>query len=190
MPQDYAMQLPPHEVPAFVASSLQAGFKQEEIAAALGCSPSYISQVLAANPQLAAAAQQADSQYEDIDAAYDRIERNALECLEKSLSTISDPMKLLRVASEVNRAKRRSHAPKGALETQAPNSSTTVQLQMSTAILQRFVFNEANQAVALKTVQPNGTEAQTRMLVTATQDQLKELAAEYAQAQAPSIADM
>lgn len=162
------MQLPPHEIPAFVTDCIAKGFSQAEIAASLGVSESYISQVITANPSIAQAVAQANAAFADIDALYAEIELNALIALKQRLNLIKDPMALLRLATSINATKRRS-VPTDALPAQGGN--TYVQLNLPQATMQQFVFNSANQAVALE------GGAGTKALVTATTQQLEQLSA-------------
>jgi len=175
------MQLPAHELPAFISKCLQEGFTNVEIADALGCTESYISQLIAANPALQAAAQVVDTRYEDIDNLYIKLELRALQELEKRMSLVSKPMELVRIAQAINSAKRRGSAPKGALEhSNAPIVNITVPQQVA---VQQFQFNAENQAIAI-----TGDNGQQRALITASSKQLSELSAmmakDAAQAQA------
>lgn len=160
------MQLPPHEVPAFVSDCLSQGFAQHEIAAALGVSESYISQILAANPSIAQ--NNGNAAFTDIDALYADIELTALQELKKKLNLIKDPMALLRLATSINATKRRSVATD---ITPTTVNQTVVQLTLPRATLQQFVFNSNNQAVAIQ------SDTETKPLVTATAGQLESLAA-------------
>ena len=160
------MQLPAHEVPTFVADCLAKGFAQKEIADALGVSDSYISQIIATNPSIAQ--NDADSAFASIDKLYADIELEALTQLHKRLNLIKDPMALLRLATAINATKRRS-VPTDI--TPSTVNQTVVQLNLPKATLQQFVFNSANQAVAIQ------GDAGTKPLVTATTAQLEQLSA-------------
>ena len=170
------MQLAAHELPAYIEQCLQQGFKAVEIAAALGCSESYVSQLIAAHPKLQAAKAGLDSAYEDIDSLYDRIEKRALEELEKRMAVCTKPMELVRIAQAMNIAKRRSKAPVGALEAGGNGTTVTVTVPQQVAV-QQFQFNAHNQAIALV----GGDGVEQRQLLTATPQQLNTLAAAVAQ---------
>lgn len=82
------------------------------VAERLGCTTSAITQALQADPALQQQVMEArlvaakSGLY--LDEKYDKLEKTALEQLEKVLPYVSDPMKLARVAQTMNAAKRRA----------------------------------------------------------------------------------
>lgn len=168
------MQLPAHELPSYIAQALREGFTQKEIAASLGCSESYISQVVAAKPELAMAKERQDEIFGDIDAMYNTIELNALQELNRRMTIVKDPMQLVRIACAINAAKRRSAPAREALLGGGGNTQV-VQISMPSTVVHNFQFNQHNQAVALQG--ENGTIE--RQLITASNTQLTELAARF-----------
>lgn len=169
------MKLPASELPSYIAQALEEGFTQKEIADSLGCSESYISQVITANPKLQQVKQKQDGIYEDIDEMYATIELNALKELNRRMAVVTDPMQLVRIATAINAAKRRS-APKGMAIENGGNSAASVTINMPQTVMHNFQFNGNNQAVAL--TREDGTVE--RQLVTATSGQLNELSAQFA----------
>lgn len=163
----------PNELPAYITSCLADGFSQEEIAAALGVTPAYISQ-LCAQHELCVPAQPA---FADIDSLYHDIEKQALEQLKRTLSTIGDPMKLARIAQSMNATKRRSMSN----HPSERQPTTVVQLNLPTAAAAQFVFNGSQEAVAWK----QGDKL--NQLITCTTTQLDNMAA-AALARKPALA--
>lgn len=170
------MQLPAHELPAFIVECLQQGFEQKAIADALGCSESYVSQLIAARPELRQAKQQLSDRYADTDALYDKIEQEALKQLEMRLATCTKPMELVRIAQAMNAAKRRSLPVEvGA----GAGAGTVVHVTIPQQVaVQQFQFNAHNQAIALTATDGK----QERALITASTEQLDRLAAAVAAA--------
>lgn len=162
--------LSPKELPAYIAECLAQGFTQKEIAQALDVTESYISQVIAAHPELKDKNAQIQQAYEEIDTLYVEIEKEALLALKKSLNLVKNPAALLRIATGINATKRRGNFGLGLGHTEQ-QPQTTVQLNMPTAIISQFVFNSANQAIAI------GSGENSIPLVTASTKQVEELAA-------------
>lgn len=138
--------------PALTATESKAltllgqGFAPEMVATAIGVSPARISQLLS---QDEFAQQVAELRYRQLashterDSKYDTLEDQILDRLRQSLSMVFDPMKLAKLLSVVNSAKRRGAAAPEHLTTQ----QTVVQLNIPTAILQQFQVNVNNQVV-------------------------------------------
>lgn len=129
-----------------VLTLLGQGFAPEMVATAVGVTPARISQLLS---QDEFAQQVAELRYKQLaahterDSKYDTLEDQILERLKQSLSMVFDPMKLAKLLSVVNSAKRRGAAAPEHLTTQ----QTVVQLNIPTAILQQFTTNINNQVV-------------------------------------------
>lgn len=156
------------QIVEFTRSCLQQGFTQEEIAQSLSVDPSYISQLCAAH-QL----QPVDGTLQDIDDLYKRAEKQALEQLMRVLGTVHDPLKLTRIATQLNATKRRSVAPPSITE---GSGNKFVTLQMPQLTTAQFTFNANGEAVAYS------AEGEQRPLVTVTADQLTSMARQRAEA--------
>ena len=94
--------LPPDQLRQYVVNCFADGFTQRDVAESRGMDEGAISKLcseygLQPPP---------DTRYAEIDNLYDEIERKSLEQLKKLLPLMADPMKLMRVASEANSAKR------------------------------------------------------------------------------------
>jgi len=129
-----------------VRQLLGSGVSVEAAAAALGVSPSAISQLMA-NKAFAESVTELRYQrmqsHNERDAKYDRIEDRLLDKLEKQASFIMKPGEILAALKIVNSAKRRGHsAPE-----QIANSATVVNLTLPTKIVQKFTTNNYNQVV-------------------------------------------
>ena len=139
-----AMQLNSTESRALTL--LGQGFAPEMVATAVGVSASRISQLLS---QDEFAQQVAELRYKQLashterDSKYDTLEDQILDKLKQSLSRVFDPMKLAKLLSVVNSAKRRGAAAPEHLTSQ----QAVVQLNMPTQIIQQFTTNSANQVV-------------------------------------------
>lgn len=140
------------------------------VAERLGCTASAITQALAADPalqqQVLAAKLVSAKAGLALDEQYDRIEKMALDQMEKVLPYVSDPMKLSRIAQVVNAAKRRAGP-------QAPSNGTdkVVSVQLPQAIKSRLQLSAQNEV----------TQIGERVLVTMPAAQL---AAQLKEAQA------
>ena len=141
-------------------------------AAALGISQSMISQYLSEDDF---AAEVAARRYKTLlgnnsrDRKYDALEDKLLEKLERSLSMIFDPMKLVAVLSKINAAHRRgANAP-----AQLNDAKPSVTLNMPTFVLQKFTVqtNINNQVVAV-----HGPDGSSQSLVTIQSKALSDLA--------------
>lgn len=138
--------------PALTATESRAltllgqGFAPEMVATAVGVTSARISQLLS---QDEFAQQVAELRYKQLashterDSKYDTLEDQILDRLRTSLSMVFDPMKLAKLLSVVNSAKRRGAAAPEHLTTQ----QTVVQLTIPTQILQQFTTNISNQVV-------------------------------------------
>jgi hypothetical protein len=125
---------------------LGQGFAPAMVASAIGCSESRISQLLSQDEfaeSVAAARFKNLSAQTDRDARYDSLEDQLLARLEKSLGMLFDPMKIAKLLSMINVAKRRGAvAPE-----QIASPSSIVNLNMPTQIFQQFVTNVNNQVI-------------------------------------------
>lgn len=125
---------------------LGQGLSPEVVSAAVGVSPSRISQ-LVSDPEFASKVAELRfknlSKHNERDNAYDSMEDQLLEKLKDCLPFMMRPMEILKAISVINAAKRRgSSAPE-----HITNQQTVVQLVMPTQILQNFTTNLHNQVV-------------------------------------------
>lgn len=119
----------------------------ESVAAALGVSPSRISQLLS---QEEFAAKVATLRYENLqkhnqrDTTYDSLEDKLLDKLSKSLPLMFRPIEILKAIQVINGAKRRGQsAPESVV-----NQQTIVNLVLPTQITQKFTVNVNNQVIS------------------------------------------
>jgi predicted transcriptional regulator len=145
-------------------------------AAALGISQSMISQYLSEDDfaqEVAARRYKALIGNNSRDRKYDALEDKILDRLEKSLSMIFDPMKLVAVLSKINGAVRRGANAPATMTDQKPS----VVLNMPTFVLQKFTVqtNINNQVVAVQ-----GPDGSSQSLVTIQSKALSDLATQVA----------
>jgi hypothetical protein len=125
---------------------LGQGVKPEQVAAALGVTSSYISQ-LVSQPEFAA--QVFELRYKNLakhnerDNAYDRIEDKLVKKLDDLIPLMMKPVEVLRAIQVINSAKRRgSSAPE-----QLTSQQTVVNLTMPIQVIQQFTRNSSNQVI-------------------------------------------
>ena len=128
------------------AALLGSGLTATTVAASLGCSDSYLSQLLSREDF---AARVASLRYETLakhnerDSTYDSLEDSLLQKLTDSLPLMYRPMEILKSIQIVNAAKRRgTSTPEAILEKQQ-----IVSLTMPVQIIQRFTTNIQNQVI-------------------------------------------
>ena len=125
---------------------LGSGVMPEAVAAALGVTPSRISQLLSRDDfaeKVAVLRYETLQSHNKRDAAYDDIEDQLLDKLKKSLPLMFKPEVILRAIATINGAKRRGQsAPQ-----QTVNQQTIVSLTLPTSIAARFTVNIDNQVV-------------------------------------------
>lgn len=122
------------------------GFAPEQVASAIGVSPSRISQLLSDenfSQEVANLRYQNLAAHTDRDSRYDKLEDKLLQKLEASLSMLFDPMKIAKLLQVINGAKRRGVSSQEQIQT----AQTVVQLNMPTQIFQKFVTNVNNQVI-------------------------------------------
>jgi len=122
------------------------GFAPEQVASAIGVSPSRISQLLSDesfSQQVAELRYKTLAAHTERDSAYDSIEDQLLIKLKSSLSMLFDPMKIVKILQVINAAKRRGQSS----QEQISAAQTVVQLNMPTQIYQQFVTNINNQVI-------------------------------------------
>jgi predicted transcriptional regulator len=127
-------------------SLLGAGVSPEQVAAALGVTPSAISQMLSREDFALAVSQlryEALSKHNERDSTYDSLEDKLLLKLKDLLPLMMRPMEVLKALQVLNGAKRRGQsAPE-----QITNQQTVVNITMPTTIVNKFVTNSRNQVI-------------------------------------------
>jgi plasmid maintenance system antidote protein VapI len=125
---------------------LGSGLSAATVATAIGVSESRISQLMAQKDfadEVATIRFQNLQKHNEMDNAYDRMEKKVATQLEEMLPLMTRPMELLKAASVINGMKRRgSSAPE-----QMVNQNQVVQLLMPTVITQKFTTNVNNQVI-------------------------------------------
>jgi hypothetical protein len=143
---------------------LGQGLDPSVVASAIGCTPSYISQLLSdpefAN-QVAELRFHSLAKHSERDNAYDDIEDKLLEKLKNCLPFMMRPMEVLAAIKVINAAKRRSSDTPASLQQKSP----VIQLVLPTQIIQQFQLNGTNQVI----------RAGEQELVTAQASQLKNM---------------
>lgn len=123
---------------------LGSGCSPEQVATAIGVSPSRISQLLSMDEfasAVAALRYEALQRHNETDAAYDDIEDALLGKLVEQLPLMTRTSEILTAIKVVNGAKRRGQsAPE-----QIVHQSTVVNLVMPTQVIQKFQMNSNNQ---------------------------------------------
>jgi hypothetical protein len=156
---------------------LGSGVNPEQVATAIGVTPSRISQLLADQDFATAVAElrfASLQRHNETDAAYDSLEDALIEKLADVLPLMVRPAEILKAIQVVNGAKRRGQsAPE-----QITHQNTVVNLIMPTQIIQKFSMNSNNQITnvgsqTLETIQ-SGTllarskEAKNALLISET----------------------
>lgn len=125
---------------------LGSGISTDQVACALGVSPSRISQLLAQeyfSEKVSALRYENLSKHNDRDSHYDRLEDTLIGKLEKSLPLMMRPETILGAIKVINGAKRRGAAAPDMVNTNSP----VVNLIMPNIIAQKFTTNLNNQVV-------------------------------------------
>ena len=134
------MSIPHHSTNASaLATLLTSGMTQSQAAAALGITPSAVSQLMSSeSPELDAARKRSSA----LDAEYDEIEGALLKQLKRTIPLLLRPGEISNVLTRINAAKRRGVAA------DTPSGPTQViQLNLPTRIQNKFVVNCTNQVV-------------------------------------------
>ena len=127
-------------------SLLGSGVSAEQTAAALGCSPSRISQLLSADDFSSKVRElrfSALSAHSERDARYDSLEDKLATRLENFLPMLMKPMELVKSLQVVNSLKRRGHSSLDSIQQQ----QTVVSLQLPSIVVNKFVTNIQNQVI-------------------------------------------
>ena len=134
------MSIPHHSTnTSALATLLTSGMTQSQAAAALGITPSAVSQLMSSeSPELDAARKRSSA----LDAEYDEIEGALLKQLKRTIPLLLRPGEISNVLTRINAAKRRGVAA------DTPSGPTQViQLNLPTRIQNKFVVNSTNQVV-------------------------------------------
>lgn len=128
-----------------VAEMSRPGATISSVAERLSCTPSAIHQAIQNDEKLARDILEAKVKNArdgiELDDKYDKLEKKALDQLEKVLPFVSDPMKLARIAQTMNAAKRRGGA---AVEQE---TGTVVRLTLPNAIKARIELSAKSEVV-------------------------------------------
>lgn len=129
-----------------IISLLGTGVAPEQVASALGVTPSYVSQMLS-DPAITA--QVAELRYEHLqkhnarDNEYDELEDQLVARLKDLMPLMVRPMEVLKSIQVINAAKRRGQSAPQALVA----SQNIVQITVPTQIINRFTTNVQNQVI-------------------------------------------
>lgn len=125
---------------------LGSGVAQEQVAAALGVTPSYISQLVSDeefSSQVSELRFKNLQKHNERDNKLDSLEDQVIHKIEQTLPMVMRPMELVRMLQVVNAAKRRgSSTPDAVLQKQQ-----VVTISIPTTVVQKFVTNIENQVV-------------------------------------------
>lgn len=129
----------------YIISALRSGFSDSQIADALGVTQSAVSQLIDSHGLRETAS--ANSRFATIDEKLNSIEEKALDGLDKQVRFVHDPMKLLKIVTGINNAKRRSLAEgKSVIQN---NNVQLVQISLPQHLREEVKLNAQNQVVAV-----------------------------------------
>ena len=130
-----------------IKNLLSAGCKPAQVAAAVGCEDSYVSQLMQDqefSQEVVAARILALTSQSERDKKYDSLEDQILDKLQSQLHMIMNPDRLVRMLTVVNNAKRRGA---GAEEGQFAPISNVINLTLPTLIVNKYQTNGQNEVV-------------------------------------------
>lgn len=130
-----------------IKALLSAGCKPAQVAAAVGCEDSYVSQLMqdqTFSQEVVAARILVLSAQSDRDRKYDSLEDLLLDKIHAQLPMILNPDRLVRMLIAVNNAKRRGA---GAEEGQFAPISNVINLTLPTLIVNKYQTNGTNEVV-------------------------------------------
>jgi len=152
-----------------ILSLLGTGLSQELVATAVGCTPSYITQLMSDEEFANQVSQKrilALQSHTKRDAKLDDIEDTLIAALEKNLEMIYKPKDILNTLVRVNMMKRRGPA----VQESTVVNNTVVNLTMPKKLVQHFTLNSKSEVIEV--------EGQTMVTMPAGQ-LLRKLAAEH-----------
>lgn len=129
---------------------LGAGISADQVASALGVTPSYISQLLATESfsSLVSEARYNNLQKHNArDSALDSLEDKLIEKMDRSLPLMTKPESIMRALQIVNAAKRRGASAPNSIV----NSQNIVNIILPQKITQKFTTNVHNQVISAGT---------------------------------------
>lgn len=155
-----------------IATLLGDGIPAATVAASLGCSESYISQLLSQDDfkqRISTARYEVLAKHNERDASYDTLEDKLLLKLDSSLPLMHRPAEILKALQVVNAAKRRGASAPEAIQEKA----VVLKLVMPAQIMHKFTVNIQNQVIQageqeLLTISSKELENGTRALKTIT----------------------
>ncbi len=161
-----------------ILSLLGSGISLTLVASAVGCEPSYISQLLANEEFALAVATERCKDIEqalEVDNRYDRLEDKLLERLENLLPMMLRPREVLHALQIVNSAKRRSQEMQQGAPQQITNN--IVYLQLPTKAVNTFELSAQNEVISIegKALVPMSTSALMKELATPAPSANKEV---------------
>ena len=127
-------------------SLLGSGASAEQVASALGVTPSYISQLLSNEEfklKVAELRYSSLAKHNQRDEKLDALEDKVLEKLESTLALCFKPMELVKAFQVINGAKRRGQSA----PSQIVNTQNLVTINIPTQIINKFTSNINNQVV-------------------------------------------
>ena len=167
-----------------IATLLGDGIPAATVAASLGCSESYISQLLSQDDfkqRISTARYEVLAKHNERDASYDTLEDKLLLKLDSSLPLMHRPAEILKALQVVNAAKRRGASAPEAIQEKA----VVLKLVMPAQIMHKFTVNIQNQVIQageqeLLTISSKELENGTRALkaITAGNQETRAVAAE------------
>lgn len=128
-------------------SLLGVGVSPAQAAAAVGCTPGYVSQLLATDDfalEVSKLRVEALTAATDRDRKYDSLEDELLAKLKELLPFMMRPGEVVKALATINAAKRRGA---GAAEANATTINNIVVLQLPDVVKQRFVTNQNSEVV-------------------------------------------
>lgn len=149
-----------------IADLLGTGLSETTVAAAVGCTPSYVAQLLADTDFRAAVLDKrvlALQAHTVRDSLYDTLEDDLLNKLQETIPFMTRTAEITRALQVVNSAKRRGV---GAQESSSLENAKTVVINMPTQIIYQYSKNANGEVI----------EVEGRPMVTATSTQVRGLA--------------
>lgn len=126
---------------------LGSGATQAQVAMMVGCTPGYISQLMADedfSKQVAESVAIKQASYVEHDSNLDKLEDKVIKNLETSLTMCYKPEILLKALQVINKADRRSQ---GAVAMDASKSTATAKVVLPKTVIQKLVINNVGAVV-------------------------------------------
>lgn len=129
-----------------VVEMISRGYAQSVVASAVGCTDSFISQLLAeqeVRDAISSKRLELLERHVDTDDSVDKLEADSLKTLHRLMPFITDPMKALRIFQVTNSAKRKTVEP----TTPADSKGVTIILNLPPAIATKYKMSQDQQVV-------------------------------------------